>query len=175
MCELASKEEDEKWCTQEDNGVLTPSVEVHFKHLIPTLCEKIRSADAVVGCVAWLTNQQVLTALSHLKYGTSIIVQKEDFLRPDTDTNTRDLYSKYAAIPPFNWQGAFGVRTGTKVEMINTTSDGHDDFAVRCCGNHNSTRNPSFPRMHNKFLVFGKLLRVCLKIATSTFEWLTPK
>ena len=25
---------------------------------------------------------------------------------------------------------------------------------IRCVGNHNSNRQPAFPRMHNKFLVF---------------------
>ena len=43
------------------------AVESIFKNLEGRVIEKIRSADAVVGCVAWLTNEKILRALSDVK------------------------------------------------------------------------------------------------------------
>lgn len=73
-------------------------VAAYFKNLDSHLIKHIRTADAVVGCVAWLTSEKVLEALCD-KNAASIIIQKEDFLRPDINTspghwktNLRDLY-----------------------------------------------------------------------------------
>src|ERR1700674_1415082 len=57
-------------------------VRVFFKNLEDHLIQYIREADIVVGCVAWFTSPRILKALSKVK-GVSIVVQKEDFLRPD--------------------------------------------------------------------------------------------
>jgi hypothetical protein len=46
------------------------------------LIRLIRQADIVLGCVAWVTSESILKALAEKK-GVSLIVQKEDFLRPD--------------------------------------------------------------------------------------------
>jgi len=59
-------------------------IAAHFQDLEGALIRYIAEADAVVGCVAWLTNLNVLRALAS-KFGVSIIVQKEEFLRPDLE------------------------------------------------------------------------------------------
>jgi hypothetical protein len=61
------------------------SVAVHFRDLERHLIGHIRHARMVVGCVAWLTSDTILRALAGVPGGVSIVVQKEDFLRPDID------------------------------------------------------------------------------------------
>lgn len=57
---------------------------VFFRDLKTRLIEQINRADYVFGCVAWLTDHDILTALGK-KRGVQLLVQKEDFLRPDSD------------------------------------------------------------------------------------------
>ena len=83
----------------------------------------------------------------------SIIVQKEDFLRPDSyDTNNyyKDLRNAYNALPT-----RFS-RYEVEHEIVPNLSVCGDVMIepIRCMGNHNSDKSPAFPRMHNKFLVF---------------------
>jgi hypothetical protein len=41
---------------------------------------------------------------------------------------------------------------------MNVATVPHDyECAIRCCGNYNKDKNPTCPRMHNKFLVFCKI------------------
>ena len=58
-------------------------VTVYFRDLETELIRQIESAQAVIGCVAWLTSEPILSALANVPNGVSIVVQKEDFLRPD--------------------------------------------------------------------------------------------
>ena len=61
----------------------TAQTTVLFRNLEPEAISRIRSADFVVGCVAWLTHPKIMEALTVPRFGASIVVQKEDFLRPD--------------------------------------------------------------------------------------------
>lgn len=147
---------------QENYSMRSGSIEVYFRDQVDVLCNEINEADAILGCVAWLTNMKILQSLRSLKYGASIVVQKEDFLRPDNDMNSRcKLQHMYQSVPPFygGHPWCSGIYTTDLTDSLNTNSDTEDfwDCAIRCCGNHNADRNPSFPRMHNKFLVFGKV------------------
>lgn len=65
-------------------------VTVYFGNLIDPLVARIQQARFVMGCVAWLTNEPILKALAQRE--CSIIVQKEDFLRPDDPTVTGSQY-----------------------------------------------------------------------------------
>ena len=111
---------------------------------------------AIFGCVAWLTAVPILKALSKCS-NVQIIVQKEDFLRPDTSTrninswesNLRKLYNdvtcsldRYQFKKPISELSICGEIT---VE------------GIRCVGNHNSNHQSAFPRSHHKFLVFCTL------------------
>jgi hypothetical protein len=125
--------------------------EVYFRDIKQTLIEKIYGAEVVLGCVAWLTDADILNALA--KKCTSIVVQKEDFLRPDSGEYRRaylkDLYGKI---------------TGDimRCEMAGTIltevsyADANGIGGIRCVGNHNADKKPAHPRMHNKFIVFCK-------------------
>lgn len=121
----------------------------HFGDVKTPLLTFIRNSDAVVGCVAWITEYEILDELA--KVDTAIIVQKEDFLRPDMAAGGKwkeILHEKYARINNpwlrFNFPEPLRSMTTNSLSGI----DG-----VRCVGNHNSEKVAASPRMHHKFLI----------------------
>lgn len=133
-----------------DYSTTSGSVHVIFRDLEERLIECIEDADEVYGCVAWLTSEPILEALAGKQ--VQIVVQKEDFLRPDVGQSSAwkarlhrlydrliQGYSRYSFPDPVGGMDYCGDPT---VE------------AIRCVGNHNASRNPAFPRAHHKFVVF---------------------
>jgi hypothetical protein len=136
-----------------NNSVITPDIDVYFRNLPERLCEQIENAHLVVGCVAWLTHPEILAALATVE--AAIVVQKEDFLRPDLGVKSgwkQNLRASYDALRCRRSRWEFG-------NMISSlsTCDDISIGAVRCVGNLNRERSPAFPRMHNKFLVFCRI------------------
>jgi hypothetical protein len=130
------------------------SVEVVFRNIEQRLIAEIRSAELVVGCVAWLTSGPILDALARTR-GVSIVVQKEDFLRPDLGARGQDewkrwLRGKYDHLPEGPVRYAY---EGTVVSGLSTSGDPTMQ-CVRCLGNHNADRRAAAPRAHHKFLAF---------------------
>jgi len=130
----------------------------YFRDLEGPLLRHISEADAVVGCVAWLTNLRVLRALAS-KRAASIIVQKEDFLRPDLEPLKPDwkaeLQAHYEAISPIRARGhwmAGWLEVRTSEDTIGLGSPLHA-VGLRCIG-HRKGHESAMPRMHHKFLVF---------------------
>lgn len=129
------------------------NISVYFKNIEQELITKINEADAVFGAVAWMTNPKIISAISRKR--ASIIVQKEDFLRPDMEdkgdwkANLRKSYDKINGFDRFE--------IGGLVANLSYCGDPSIE-GVRCVGNHNSDKNPAFPRMHNKFMVFAKMV-----------------
>lgn len=126
--------------------------EVIFRNLEDRLIEMIHQADAIFGCVAWLTNPHILDALATKQNNVSIVVQKEDFLRPDRDARRKNWKGKLRQMYHNLGQTTRSCLPGVAGDL----SLGADPTceAVRCVGNYNSEKYPAFPRMHNKFLVF---------------------
>jgi hypothetical protein len=115
-----------------------------FDRHTEVLCEEIRAWPAVIGCMAWLTNADILTALRGRD--VCIIIQKEDWLRPDSGGWTKQrLRSLYQALDGIN-KHVFNTGYGTLGD------EGHPP--VMCCGIIGSQAQVT-PRMHHKFLVFG--------------------
>jgi phosphatidylserine/phosphatidylglycerophosphate/cardiolipin synthase-like enzyme len=134
----------------QDHGVrANADTEVIFRNLETRLVDQINQAEGVFGCVAWLTSVPILNALASKK-AVGIVVQKEDFLRPDSgdwwQERQRQAYEK---IPGFN-----RYRVG-QTGMYDYASVA-DSPAIRCVGVHNAAKKSAYPRMHNKFLVFCK-------------------
>lgn len=128
---------------------------VHFRNLEHHLISYIREAQIIVGCVAWLTHPETLKALAETQ-GVSLIVQKEDFLRPDLGDNhnwKQQLRQRYKALP--TRLNRLSV-DGTRLHLMSCCTDPLID-PVRCIGNYNSEKKPAFPRMHHKFIVFCQL------------------
>ena len=138
--------------TNSEDGKTT----VYFRDVESHLIKHIGEADYIVGCVAWLTSFPILNALSK-KVGVSIIVQKEDFLRPDLDSSNRwksDLRRAYDALPmSLNRQDhGFGSTVLYNMSVAYTP----EIQPVRCIGNNNSAKSSAFPRAHHKFIVLCK-------------------
>ena len=137
-----------------DNSATSPdgSVRVYFRDLEEALIANIRKARVVIGCVAWLTSKPILNALASVPNGVSIVVQKEDFLRPDLDTTGSMAWSLsvlYSKLPETSGRYSFpGLVSSLSCCADSTIAP------VRCVGNHNREKAPSFPRMHNKFVLF---------------------
>lgn len=136
---------------QVDNGLsATAKIDVIFKKHRERLVEEIGRSTAVLGCVAWLTDAFVLEALAKCHH-VSIVVQKEDFLRPDLGGKAwnQNLRRLYGALPsPLLRYSLPGGVSG-----LNYAGD-PQIAPIRCVGNHNRDKRSAWPRMHNKFLVF---------------------
>ena len=171
MHDLKIRYENNEWFEQKDHSTTgNCDVEVVFRNQRDRLLELIDAHPAVVGCVAWLTDTVILDALSTRDL-VSIVVQKEDFLRPDSGGSGyyKTLRKAYAALPErsrFLFENHW--RPGEEIERDIEAGTEREDYLVgglslgagmtlepvRCVGNHNADRKPAFPRMHNKFLVF---------------------
>ena len=139
---------------QEDYSVDSCDIRVLFKNLEDNLCNLILEADAVFGCVAWMTSEKILSALS--KTNASIIVQKEDLWRPDLDTSRypgwkQKLLDKYMLIKT----SCERLELHPPANRLSFSTDPAID-GVRCVGLFNREKKPASPRMHHKFLVFAK-------------------
>ena len=135
--------------------------EAYFKNLEMSLIEKIRdnSDGFIFGSVAWLTSEKIIDALS-LCNNVQILIQKEDFLRPDYCDNLnekqrrlryRRLYSKLKFVHD-------RYDCGAPICNLSVCGDPSVD-PVRCVGNNNSDQKKAMPRAHNKFLVFCKTIK----------------
>ncbi|WP_217525845.1 hypothetical protein [Vibrio metschnikovii] len=141
-----------------DNSIYSSNgINVYFRDLEKHLISHINKADLVVGAVAWLTSESILDVLASVK-NVQIVVQKEDFLRPDIYSRNNwksKLRSKYDALKCNLTRYEFG----NILSSASIASDPSID-AVRCVGNHNKDKAPAFPRMHNKFLIFARVQEI---------------
>lgn len=125
---------------------------VFFRNIEDHLIHFIQQSDIVLGCVAWLTSEPILQALASLQM-VSIIVQKEDFLRPDLAPNPnwakhiRQLYNQLPGGPcRFEFEGT--------ILPLMCYAGNPNMESIRCVGNYNATKMPAFPRSHHKFVLF---------------------
>lgn len=125
-------------------------IEVYFKNIEKTIISKIKKYKYVIGCIAWLTNENILKELSK-KTNVLIVVQEEDFLRPDTNfdgnklkwkNKIKKLYKKLekGLIDSMFW--------GVNYAQMDTIESGVIRFGLI-----NEKKIPAFPRMHNKFIL----------------------
>lgn len=123
-------------------------------NLESALADWIREADFVFGCFAWLTNRMVLDALADLKHGCQVVVQKEDFLRPDsgwTSQSNRELRERYERLRC----GVSQYHLPSIASRLSTNSyDGVEP--IRCAGVSPADRKLIWPRMHHKLAVACK-------------------
>lgn len=111
------------------------TADVMFRDLRRKLVERIEVADVVFGCVAWVTDREVLRALAGRR-GVGLVVQAEDSLRPEPDDPDPDRYALrtlelYRSLPSYHPSGG----------------------AVRVFG---APSAPQVARVHHKFAVFAR-------------------
>ena len=141
-------------------------IECVFNDIKERLIKEIEKHEVIVGCVAWLTDHDIIRSL-HNK-NVCIVVQKEDFLRPDLDETRRSdvLRKLYSGVKGsfYNWDFGYSY-CGQVID--------EDATAIRCVGNLNTSKNPAHPRMHNKFLIMGKIEdnAVCPSVISPEVLW----
>lgn len=134
------------------------SVEVLFRNHEKRLIEIINQFEkgAIFGCIAWLTSEPILKALSKCEI-VQIVVQKEDFLRPDYNSSDNSdwkirLRKQYDSIKCKYTR----YRFKNPINDLSVCADPTVD-PIRCVGNFNSDKKSAFPRAHHKFLVFCEI------------------
>lgn len=147
------------------SNCLFDSVEVHFRDITEKLIEKINKYknDYIFGSIAWLTSTTILKALSKCK-NVQIVIQKEDFLKPDYTVNNtynkiewicniRELYNNlHCELDRHNIMGR---------GELSYCSQADNEPSVKVVGIHKKYK--TYPRAHNKFLIFARDLRVNIK------------
>lgn len=143
--------EEGTWDSQRTRSTTMGAITTHFGDLTDPIVNFIRGSKSIVGCVAWLTAPTILKALSEVE--TAIVVQKEDFLRPDQGQKNswrQSLRSSYGALSNSFVRYQFPYPLGMMDYLSDSTVD-----PVSCVGNHNADKRAAMPRMHHKFLVRG--------------------
>ena len=129
-----------------------------FRDQEAELIKQISRYSSMVGCVAWLTSFPILEAMQGKR--VSIVVQKEDFLRPDIGRTSQDWWKRgvrqrYDALTSAANEKSSFCGWGHIIERAGYAGCVPFD-AVRCVGLYNREKKPAVPRMHHKFLVFGE-------------------
>lgn len=130
-----------------------------FQNHAAELGKLLRKWPAFVGCVAWLTDMNILRAMKGKCWGMT--VQKEDFLRPDGDDAgnaewAQDLQAAYEELSPYGM-----MRAGNDFSQHHTCSILSDAFGLTCnevpvIACVGLARQEARANMHHKFLVFGE-------------------
>ena len=156
---------------QRDHGCASGLVEVVFRNHKPRLLRLFQEAReeglVCLGAVAWLTDFEIMDAMATLP--CSVLVQKEDFLRPDSPTGAgaqrdgwRDILREHytavaesASHEPGFCRYNFPDPLGGMSLLGDQTITG-----VRCVGVRNARGvggRRQQPLMHHKFLLFARL------------------
>lgn len=150
-------------------------VKVYFRDIEKNIVKYILKSEAVVGCIAWMTSKPILKALAKKK-DVKIIIQKEDFLRPDGEIKlskqNEELRKLYNSLKDENGYYPPSFYSNSLATEYNTHSD--VSGAVRCMGSSNSYGGPYRPRMHNKFMVFGNIERTIGEDADNEYKSFIP-
>lgn len=113
----------------------------------------INEFQVVLGCVAWMTSTPIIRALAGCD-AAFIVVQKEDFLRPDINLTSGwklRLRREYDSINDDSTGWYYRYALPAPLRSANTAgSPVFDDSAVRCVG---VDSGGSHALMHHKFLV----------------------
>ncbi|XWV24992.1 putative phospholipase D/nuclease [Tupanvirus deep ocean] len=143
-------------------------VQPHFEKLEEHLIEYIEKATYVIGCVAWLTNPNIIEALENTK-GVKIIINKEEYLNSNMQKGQKFFYKclrgKYNEIPDLfntncfcckknvincpNFNKIFSPIFATDNLEKKICDDNRKNGAILTCGIVNN-----FSKMHHKFLIF---------------------
>ncbi|WIE80878.1 phospholipase D-like domain-containing protein [Curtobacterium sp. MCSS17_016] len=119
---------------------------MHFTGITDKLLDFIRGSDAIVGCVAWVTNRDVIGALAERP--VALIVNKEYALR-STD---RKVHSQRQRQNLSELRG--GLRRQDFPAPLRDIPTGPDSIEpVRCVGHITRGTAGNTPLMHSKFIV----------------------
>lgn len=140
--------------------LISSLIQPHFEKLEENLIDYIEKSSYIIGCVAWLTNRNILEALE-CKKGVKIIINKEEYLNSNMKKSQRFFYKclrgRYNDIPDLFNINCECCKKFVKncnnfnniFEPISKNNDSEKNGAILTCGIVNN-----FSRMHHKFLIF---------------------
>lgn len=138
-----------------NNSIKVEKIEVVFRNVISRLIDEIRGHELVFGCIAWLTDQEVLSELKNKQ--CQIVLQKEDFLRPDLVNYLSDK-EKHRLKDLYNDLSCNLNTTQFSSKINELSKDGILELTpVTCFGYYNQKLRHCTPKMHNKFFVFAEI------------------
>lgn len=130
---------------------LNSTVIPYFNNLEQEVINYIDRSTYVIGCVAWLTNPNILSALEK-KSGVKIIINKEEYLSSKMSLSKKPYYknitNKYREISSLH-DVISTCRNIFPDEIVNEINLEKRDAGILTCGIVNN-----FSKMHHKFLVF---------------------
>lgn len=74
-------------------GSAEATVTAYFDQLEATIIKYIDASQYVIGCAAWLTNHNIIEALTKIK-GVKIVINKEEYLNSKIITSNNFFYTK---------------------------------------------------------------------------------
>ncbi|AGF85306.1 hypothetical protein QJ854_gp476 [Moumouvirus goulette] len=133
------------------------SIRPYFENLEEKIIGYINNSKYIIGCVAWLTSDNVLAALNKT-CGCKIIINKEEFLCSNMVLGSKSYYKslrdKYDKLPDIFKNNC--ICCNKKItecsnfnEIIGLDNKNNKEGAVLTCGIVNN-----LSKMHHKFLVF---------------------
>lgn len=159
------------------------NVRVIFRNLKPSLIQILNKWSAVIGCVAWMTDFDVLDAMKAKSLG--LLIQKEDFLRPELDKNLGDKRWISTLRGKYDRMSAYGIHYRSTYDFIylhfNTVigsieiATGREALGETLCFGIPGRDHLSRPNMHDKFLVFGVVEEVVVDDEGYTRSEFKPK
>lgn len=135
---------------------------VYFRDLKDHLISEINNAEIVLGAVAWLTDIDILEALS--KKPCQIVLQKEDFLRPDIELTLSNNSKKELRDAYKKLHFDYDTRNFSNKIYELSFDDIYEIDPIRCFGYLTDKYRHCSPKMHNKFLVFAEIDNMFEKI-----------
>lgn len=134
------------------------SASAFFRNIKSELIININKADAVFGCVAWLSNADIISALAS-RENVSIVLSDKSKTSLSSDINSKSNWLKLKALAnTFNH-----FHTLIHIDDTPTRSAKPDDairplsvLSANALG-YTPSEKSSLPLMHNKFLVFCKI------------------
>ncbi len=138
------------------------SVSAYFRDIKTELISNIEKADAVFGCIAWLSNSEIISALQSRK-NFSIVVSEKSC---NTSLKTLSKHKNWIKLSSLaNDQNHFYTLINQTVPGVNKVSAEDTILPIRRLipnqiGGHKESEKPLDyqPLMHNKFLVFAKIV-----------------
>lgn len=86
------------------NKLVNNIIQPYFENLEENLIAHIEKSTYIIGCVAWLTNRNIIEALENIK-GVKIIINKEEYISSKMQSgqkfSNKCLQGRYNEIPDF--------------------------------------------------------------------------
>jgi len=158
--------EDHKF---QDNSIETKNGnKVYFRDIENKLINEIDTADVVLGAVAWIKKDEVISALSK-KNNVFIIVDKAPIFNVNTSKLNHNQLKERAKLIKAYKNLKCNLNPYQFDNLLNKLSEDCDPRIdpIKCAGKEKT--KGSYSLMHNKFLIFAKTENQCIEVNGKNF------